>query len=111
MRQTITNTLKKAKRAYVVAINPAFTRFSVYVETRDGLEVLWPRDSHEKALWRTELLPGMTYSKNKNLPAFHFHLTGYGYSKTLEIAEQLKAINPKLEVLRLHVGWTPSHTL
>ena len=92
--------LKRAKRAYLVPLNTTWTRWAVYLadnKCAEGLDVLWPGDSHLGQKTK-ELLPGQIYSKARQYPAFHFHLTGCGYSKPNEIARTLITINSLLQV-------------
>ena len=81
-------------------------RFSVYLDTGEGLEILWPSDSHNRNKSK-ELLTGQIYwTRNDNYPAFHFCFSGYGYSYTNDIVEALREVNPKLEI-QVISGWTP----
>ena len=91
--------LKEAKFAYLVPLNVAWTRWAVYLDDQDGkgLRPFWPSDSHEGKKSK-ELIPGQIYSKAEHYCAFHFHLTGCGYSKTDKITRTLHTVNPKLIV-------------
>jgi hypothetical protein len=91
--------LNQARRAYLLPLNTTWTRWAVYLDYADGeeLQVLWPGDSHLGKQTK-ELLPGQIWSKAEHCPAFHFHLTGCGYSKQNEIASTLAHINPDLQV-------------
>jgi len=109
MRKTQLEQLKEAKRAYLLPLNQPrdgmlTKRFSVYLETKSGLTILWPSDNHKKK--SKELLFNQVYSKRPKYPAYHFALNGCGYYKALEIAKTLKrACNRKdLEVYELHGG-------
>lgn len=91
--------IKRAKFAYLVPLNTTWTRWAVYLDRqgRPELYPLWPSDCHERN--SKELLPGQIYSKATHFPAYHFHLTGCGYSKKNEIASTLKQVNPALVVM------------
>ena len=103
--------IRRARRAYIVTLNPAASRFAVYLDDGEGLDALWPHDSHlgNKS---EELLEDQVYYKQSrgNLPAFHFHKTGYGFNKIFEVAEALRTVNPELDVMTLD-GFNPSHSL
>ncbi|GBG55189.1 hypothetical protein SPFL3102_03549 [Sporomusaceae bacterium FL31] len=111
-RGTQQEQLKAALRAYILPLNTSKeSRFSVYLDSGEGLEVLWPSDSYliSDGGKSQELLPSQTYWKrNDNYPAFHFHYTGYGSSYTEDLKETLKTINPNLEVLVIR-GWSPGN--
>lgn len=96
--------IKRAQRAYILQLSD--TRFAVYLDEGAGLEVLWPSDS-DQGKKSKELIPGQIYSKDRRYPAFHFRLTGYGYSKTNEIGRDLQRVNPALDVYTLY-GRSPS---
>lgn len=96
--------LEKATKAYIFELSN--TRFSVYLLIDGELRVLWPSDSHNGKKSK-ELLPGQIYSVNQRYPAFHFHLTGCGYSKKQEIVDACFEINPKLRFFSLN-GVSPS---
>jgi len=91
--------LKEAKRAYIVPLNANWTRFQVYLDNANGaaLQVLWPGDS-QLGKKTKELIGNQLYSIRKGYPAFHWWLTGWGYSKELKVAIALCHVNPKLEV-------------
>jgi len=110
MRKTQIEQIKEAKRAYLTVLNNprdgmSALRFSVHLDSGDGLDILWPSDSHLSK--SKELLSSQVYSKRKTYPAYHFSLSGCGYSKTYEIAIELQKINPNLDVYEL-TGWSPS---
>lgn len=98
--------LTGARRAYIIELtnnpNSGVDRFAVYLEPLSGepLAVLWPSDTHEGAKSK-ELLHCQVYSKQKQYPAYHFCLKGWGYSKPYDIALALQAINPALDVYRM----------
>lgn len=102
--------IKTATRAYIMTLavskGAGADRFSVYVETREGLQILWPSDCHELTKAK-DLLTYQTFSAREKYPAFHFALSGCGYSKKHEIGEMLRKINPDIEVYSID-GWAPS---
>ena len=101
--------IKTAKRAYIMTLavskGAGADRFSIYVETNEGLQILWPSDSPEGKKAK-DLLPHQTFSAREKYPAFHFALSGCGYSKGDEIAEMLRQINPDMAVYSIN-GWAP----
>ena len=104
--------IKQAKRAYLITLNTpkdgmGTLRFAVYLDASEGLEVLWPSDSHDGKKSK-ELLHGQVYSILKQYPAFHFAFGGCGYSKSNEIRSELERINPEIKVYSLS-GGTPSN--
>lgn len=104
--------LAQSKRFYILWLNKSCSSFSLYYETKDrGLEVVWPEDCHLGKESKDRKLLGMTYSKRESLPAFHFHMNGWGYSKRQEIEERLRDLtgNKTLEVYRLN-GHSPSNS-
>ena len=96
--------LEKATKAYIFELSS--TRFSVYLLIDGELRVLWPSDSHNGKKSK-ELLPGQIYSTCEKYPAFHFHLTGCGYSKEYDIAEACCFHNKDLQFFTFH-GKNPS---
>ena len=98
--------LKQAKRAYIIVLNQRRTRFAVYLDSGKGLEVLWPSDCMAGSR-SNELLSGQVHTERRDIPAYHFHLTGYGYSKVGDVREELRRHNPGLEVYTLD-GWQPA---
>lgn len=103
--------ITESKQAYIMSLNEprdgmSAARFAVYLSRHNGMQVLWPSDS-EKGKKSEELLHCQCYTSRRTLPAFHFSLSGCGYSKTYEIAEALKKINPEIEVYSIN-GYSPS---
>lgn len=101
MRKTIPEQIKEAKRAYLVTISNAgstLQRYSCYLDNGNGLDVLWPSDSHLKKSKEIGTV-GMTYSKNKNFVAYHFVSDDHD---TNHIAMRLKKHNPTLEVFEIN---------
>lgn len=101
--------IKAAKRAYILTLSQAdmTARFAIYLDSGQGLEVLWPTDSHKSKDW--DLLPLQVHSRMTQYPAFHFRLNGCGYSKTYELQTMLKDINPDIDVRCIN-GWSPSNS-
>ena len=100
--------LKQAKRAYIIVLNQRRTRFAVYLDSGKGLEVLWPEYvGGGRAADPKSLLSGQVHTERRDIPAYHFHLTGCGYSKVGDVREELRRHNPKLEVYTLD-GWQPA---
>lgn len=98
----------EAKRAYIIPLNNprdamSTHRFSVYLDAGNGLEVLWPVSDLDKE----NLLRHQAYSRRRTYPAYHFALSGCGYSKEYEIASDLHLINPNIDVFELN-GHSPS---
>lgn len=104
--------IKAAKRAYILPLNgPRESRFAIYLDSGEGLEVLWPSDAHLQTEGKKsqELLPGQLYwRRNDNYPAFHFHLSGYGCSYVDYLKDTLKQHSPSIEVLVIR-GWSPGN--
>ena len=103
--------IMEAKQAYIMQLNEprdgmSAARFAVYLARPNGLQVLWPSDS-DKGKKSAELLHCQCYTSRRTYPAYHFSLSGCGYSKTYEIAEVLKKINPDIEVYSIG-GYQPS---
>lgn len=99
--------IKAARHAYILPLSD--TRFAIYLQ-RDGkpLEILWPHNEVELGREKkAATLPHQTFSRIEKYPAFHFHLTGYGYSKSYELELMLKGINPEITVNKIQ-GWQPS---
>lgn len=106
--------IRKAKRAYLITLNEprdgmSALRLAVYLEAGEGLSILWPQCKYEndKPIF-SDLLPYQVHTERRNYPAFHFSLSGCGYSKSFEISSMLKRINPSIEVFTLS-GFSPSH--
>lgn len=102
--------IKKSEIAYIVKIKEgkgSIDRFSIYLQNKGELEILWVSDSHKGRAFE-DRLPYQVYSLNKNFPAFHFVLHGSQYSKEHELKEMLKNINKNIEVFTLHAGWSPT---
>jgi hypothetical protein len=104
--------IKKAKRAYLMTLNDprdgmSALRFAVYLDAGSGLDILWPSDSHEGKKSK-ELLHRQVYTEKRKYPAFHFSLSGCGYSKSNEIRSELEKINPSIKVYTLG-GSMPSN--
>lgn len=104
--------IQGAKRAYLMTLNSprdgmGALRFAVYLDNGRGLSILWPSDSQEGAKSK-ELLHCQVYSRRRGYPAFHFSLSGCGYSKSNEIAQELARINPDIDVFTLG-GAMPSN--
>lgn len=99
--------IQAAKFAYILPLS--HTRFSIYLQEADkGLSVLWPYDCVELGKEKeAATLPHQVFTKRDKYPAFHFHLTGYGYSKSFELERMLKQINPEIIVSKI-MGWAPS---
>jgi len=93
--------------AYIVPVGTSGSRFAVYVQAGSGLEVLWPSDCDAGAKFK-DRLSHQSFTHRDGLPAYTFHLTGYGYSKVTEIAAALQRINPGLTVKYLQPGYAPS---
>jgi hypothetical protein len=111
-RGTQQEQIKAATRAYILPLNgPKESRFSIYLDSGEGLEILWPSDSYlaTEGKKSKELLPGQIYWKrNDNYPAFHFQLKGCGYGYTEDLKTTLKQSNPSIEVLVIR-GWSPGN--
>lgn len=104
--------IKEANRAYLMTLNTpkdgmGALRFAVYLDSGYGLSVLWPSDSQEGKKSK-ELLPSQVYTQSRNYPAFHFSLSGCGYSKSNEIEQELRKVNPSIQVYTLG-GAMPSN--
>lgn len=99
--------IKAAKRAYVMPINQKHTRFCIYLDSGNGLQAIWPE--HTGIGEHEPLLPYQIYYRNKSgsLPAYHFHLTGYGYDRAYELVTMLRQINPAITIFDTSPGWTP----
>lgn len=52
------------------------------------ISVLWPSDSHEGKKAK-DIPPGLRYSGVEKYPAWHFHMPGYGFSRTNEIHQSV----------------------
>lgn len=103
--------IREALRAYIIQLNDpkdgmSWVRYSVYLDSGNGLEVLWPGDCHLEGSGSKELIADQVYSNNQKYPAYHFKLGGCGYSKTHQIGLTLRAINPTIEVSTLN-GTSP----
>lgn len=105
MRPTQIEQIKNAKYGYILPLTDS--RFTVYLDGTGKLERLWPQDSHKGK--NADLLPGQIYTKNEKYPAYHFYITGCGFSKTDEICDTLQTVNPKLEIFVL--GGTYHHSI
>lgn len=112
--------IKAAKYAYIMPLSePSNTsgtcRFAIYLQGETGeMDVLWPRDSdlyNEDGTVRKKrnLLHHQCYNANtqSKYPAFHFKLSGWGYSKALELKTMLRQHNSEIEVRTIN-GWAPS---
>jgi len=104
--------IKAAKRAYILTLSQpkdsmSTARYQVYLDDGNGLEVLWPSDSHLGKASK-ELFGSQVYSKRATLPAYHFALSGCGFSKVYQIKIELQQFNKDLEVLTLS-GWSPGN--
>lgn len=101
--------IKAAHFAYIHEI--ANNRFAVYLqEPGKPLSALWPSNCEPKEA-KKEFIPGQVYSRRKSNPEFapyHFHLSGGGYNKEYDIAQELTRINPALEVYKFNSGKYPS---
>lgn len=94
--------IKQATHAYLTELNKLrdamhTLRIEVNLIIDGELVRLWPSDSHlgKKS---AELLPDQVYSTRRQYPAYHFALSGCGYSKQNEVANTLTRINPSLKV-------------
>lgn len=110
MNTTQEQQIKEAKRAYVITLNNPATanvtrRFQVYLDTGEGLNVLWPENAEKGK--KANLLPTQVYSKLPKYPAYHFAMSGYGYDKLDELRTMLKVFNPEIEVQAIS-GWSPN---
>lgn len=101
-----------AFRAYIIALTKkspvsGLQRFCVYLDAGEGLDVLWPSVANRKTRQVETLLRYQVRTERKSLPRYHFALKGCGYSKTDEIRQMLRAINPRIEVLVTGDGYSP----
>jgi len=80
--------------------NSNLTRYSLYVEGKEGLICLWPNEMEN-------LLPLQVCSHLKQYPCYHFTVDGYGTNHFGEIKRMLKRINPDIEAFCL-TGYHPS---
>lgn len=100
--KTLIEQIQSAKRAYIVPLNARHTRFQVYLDNEDGegLKVLWGDSELHEGKKQSPLWAGHTISSRagQDVPSCHFHLTGDGYSKTDEIARELRGYNPEITV-------------
>jgi len=114
MEKTQTQQLKAAKRAYIFNLTPnakgMTSRFSIYLDDGNGLEILWPNYDERGGSGKRDLLPDQVYSNRRTLPAYHFSLNGYGYSKEDTLRRMLQEVNPDIEVHSLS-GYSPSLVL
>jgi hypothetical protein len=99
--------IQAAARAYIIALTKkspvsGLQRFCVYLDAGKGLDILWPTKNTDP------LLPYQVQTTRSNLPGFHFALKGGGYSKTDEIRQMLKGINPAIVVEIIGHGYAPS---
>lgn len=93
--------LAKATAIYLLDIsasnsNGSRARYSAYVLTDDGLEVIWPdyqygdQESGYKYLGSDEAKAlNMSHCSLKQYPAFHFIRNGYGYSKASDVLNDI----------------------
>lgn len=98
--------IKAAKRAYIMPVGPSWSRFTIYVDAGNGLDVLWPEDSHLGRKFKDKL-NYQRYSERKGAPAYSFVLSGTGYSKVYGLTQMLLEVNPDLDVSKLDPGWSP----
>lgn len=101
--------IKNAVRAYICPLTKkspvsGLQRFCVYLDAGEGLEILWPAGEKDP------LLLHQVRTKRKSLPHFHFALQGGGYSKTDEIRQMLREINPDISVEVIGHGYAPSNS-
>lgn len=112
---TQTEQIRASNRAYIIPLNEprdgmGTHRYQVYLLRDGALRVLWPSDNHEgkksKELLNSQVWKSRPADGPDRYPAYHFALRGCGYSKTHEIAMELKQSNPELVVETL-TGWMP----
>lgn len=92
------------------------SRWSLYSLENGALEVVWgqrveknDRFDFPKHVYEANL-PYQVTSMNKNLPAFHFCIKGYGINHQLELAEGLsRHYGCPVELVQLQ-GHQPSYT-
>lgn len=86
--------LRKAIAIYLMDIsstnsNGSRARYSAYVLTPEGLEVIWPDfergENYEYLASKEAEALTMSHSSLKQYPAFHFVRNGYGYSKSSDV--------------------------
>ena len=102
--------IAQAVRAYVVPLNKTptgATRFQVYLDYGDGegLRLLYPSDIPQEGRKRPKDIMGnqVQYGGEAySFPRYHWHLTGYGYSKFGHIRSELRSHNPNLKVVELN---------
>lgn len=114
MRNTLLNQIKRANRFYAIRLNPytngSICRYAVYALQNNELQPLWPSDSHLDVSQEITSLPNFIYSKRKQYPAYHFRLSGYGFSKLNELRMILQEIRGNKEThLELLSGAIPTN--
>lgn len=104
MRKPQIDQIKNAHNAYIICLNSAFTRFSVYMDSDEcKLSVLWPSHDEEAQPAKKSLLPWQQYSKLSNFPAYHFYIPASEYvNGEYELATMLKRFNPDIQIFRLN---------
>jgi hypothetical protein len=119
--------IKKAKRAYILKLNPntkgTLDRYAIYLDKGNGLTILWPNrttEEYEKeeksnsslGVKVKDILPYQCYwpYNNYTYPAYHFKIDGGNCSKKDELRKMLQAINPKIKVFSIK-GYAPSEHL
>lgn len=94
--------IQAAKRAYIFTLSS--TRYTVYLDDGNGLDNLWPSDSHlgKKS---QELLTLQVYSEANNYSAFHFRDNNPPSTVRQYIKQELHEINPEIVVFNLDGGY------
>lgn len=104
--KTMIRKIADSKRAYGILLNAhckgSTSRYAVYVESADGLTILWPMENES-------FLPYQVYSTLPQYPAYHFVISGYQFNHFGEIKRMLKKINPEIQCYLLK-GWQPSES-
>lgn len=113
--KTLKEQIAESTRFYILHLNPKtkghLDRYSIYRDTPQGLEVLWPSHEDMKDGGHETLLPSQKYSLRDQYPAYHFVLNGGNYSKPydlhLELAKYKGVKENEIEVFTIN-GHSPS---
>jgi hypothetical protein len=96
-------------RLYAVRLDngrSSTARFAVYrMDASGDLVPLWADTNHTPM---RPLFPHQTITKRRELPAAHFAIRGYGFSKTAELAASLARHFRQDVALHVLHGWLPS---
>ena len=100
--------IMSANRAYIVLLaeTAKYTKFAIYTDSGNGLQVLWAKALNYEDYKKTQLFKHQVMASDKEkLPCFYFKVLRDWYGKSQELEEMLKEYNSNIEIKYITGGY------